>query len=329
MVVAELKSKTVDEDGKEVLTLYKSLALNDLAVSGDYYHIPTVAFKDLPYGTYSMQLIATVATGEDSNLRYEYYIDGVRIHNPLGNTTNYYSSTVRDAYGLENNAVFTEVRDILIDKNNSFNADKPDFGGAVFIDQIKPGQGSGDDKVGVGVPTYVIGTFEDYGPKNEVYLSKGQAIVLKVEEGNTYYMGLKSLKGNTVTANVSGIDKSLTPTAITIAHSTDMYYRINPVDGYIVIQNGNTDGAILSVTNLRTTNMREPVANGGVVPVAPQMAVMMMRSFSARLQAPESDSNPDAPTEETPKSPAQIHAEETLALTSTLFLSVRQWLDEN
>lgn len=329
MVVAVLNSKTVGEDGKEVITLYKSLAMDNLAVSGDYYHIPTVAFKDLPYGTYSLQLIATVATGDDLGMRYEYYIDGVRIHNPLGNTTNYYSSTVKDAYGLENNAVFTEVRDILIDKNNSFNADQPNIGGAVFIDQIKEGQGSGNDQVGVGVPTYEIGTFEAYGPKNEVYLSAGQAIVLKVEEGNTYYMGLKSLTGNAVTANVSGVDQNKEPAAITITHSTDMYYRINPVDGYIVIQNGNTDGAILSVTNLRTTNMREPVANGGIIPVAPQMAVMMMRSFSARLLEQENDPNPDGPAEETPKSPVQIHTEETLAFASTLFLSVRQWLDEN
>lgn len=328
MVVAVLNSKTIEEDGKEVITLYKSLAMDNLAVSGDYYHIPTIAFEDLPYGTYSLQLIATIATGE-TGLRREYYIDGVRIHNPLGNTTNYYSSTVKDAYELENNAVFTEVRDILIDKNNSFNADQPNIGGAVFIDQIKPGQESGNDLAGVGVPTYEIGTFEAYGPKNEVYLSAGQAIVLKVEEGNTYYMGLKSLTGGTVTANVSGVDQTLKPTAITITHTTDMYYRINPVDGYIVIQNGNTDGAILSITNLRTTNMREPVGNGGIVPVAPQMAVMMMRRFSARLQEPENDSNPNEPTEEATKSPVQIHTEETLAFASDLFLSVRNWLDEN
>ena len=108
-----------------------------------------------------------------------------------------------------------------------------------------------------------------------------------------------------------------------------MYYRINPVDGYIVIQNGNTDGAILSVTNLRTTNMKEPVANGGVLPVAPQAAVMMMRRFSARLLEQENDSNPDGSTDETIKSPVQIHTEETLALANTLFISVRQWLEVN
>lgn len=328
MVVAVLNSKTVGEDGKEVITLYKSLAMDNLAVSGDYYHIPTVAFKELPYGTYTLQLIATVATGE-TGLRSEYYIDGVRIHNPLGNTTNYHSGIVKDAYGLENNAVYTEVRDILIDKNNGFNADQDGFGGAVFIDQIKPGQGTGNDQEGVKVPTYEIGTFEDYGPKNEVYLSKGQAIVLKVKEGNIYYVGLKSLTGAAVTANVSGIDKTLNPTAITIKHTADMYYRINPVNGYIVIQNGNTDDALLSITNLRTTNMQEPVANGGVVATAPQAAVMMMRSFSARLLKQESNPNPDEPTEEAVKSPVQLHTEQTQAFARTLFLSVHQWLDEN
>lgn len=325
MVVAVLNSKTVDDNGKEVVTLYKSLAMDNLAVSGDYYHIPTVAFKDLPYGTYSLQLIATVAMGENG-LRSQYYIDGVRIHNPLGNTTNYYEDTVKDAYELENNAVFTEVRDILIDRNNGFNADQPTMGGAVFIDQIKPGQGSGADQPGVGVPTYEIGTFEAYGPKNEVYLSAGQAIVLKVQEGNYYYMGLKSLTGSPVTANVSGIDKTVTPTAITITHTTNMYYRIHPVDGYIVIQNGSTDESILSITNLRTTNMRAPVANGGVLPVDLDTAVVMMNSFSQQLQA--NQAAPEKPIEE-PKTPEQIHAEKVLAFTSELFSSVQQWLDEN
>ena len=106
-----------------------------------------------------------------------------------------------------------------------------------------------------------------------------------------------------------------------------MYYRINPIDGYIVIQNGNTDGAILSVTNLRTTNMRQPVANGGVLPVASQVAVMTMRNFSAQLLEQENNPNPDTPAEETAKTPAQIHAEETIALAGELFTSVHQWLD--
>ena len=61
MVVAVLNRITKGENGTQNSTLYKSLAMDNLAVSGDYYHIPTVAFKELPYGTYTLQLIATAA----------------------------------------------------------------------------------------------------------------------------------------------------------------------------------------------------------------------------------------------------------------------------
>ena len=328
MVVAVLNRITKGENGTQNSTLYKSLAMDNLAVSGDYYHIPTVAFKELPYGTYSLQLIATAANVAVEGTRYEYYIDGVRIHNPLGNTTNYKSDIIKDAYGLENNAVFTEVRDILIDKNKGFNADQPDVGGAVFIDWIQEGQGSGNDSVGTGVPTYEIGTFETYGPKNEVYLSAGQAIVLKVAEGNNYYVGLKSLTGAEVTANVSGIDQA-EPTAIKLSHTTDLYYQIAPVNGYIVIQNGNAEkGAILSITTLRTTNLTAPAPNGGILPVTAQEAVRTVAGFTDYLMnKPEEEEIPPQPEEQLPSAEEQAQANQQQA--TVLFTAVRQWLENN
>ena len=219
-------------------------------------------------------------------------------------------------------------REVLLDYGD-FNVDMPDSTdgklGAVFIDQ---------DQSGVGVPTYDIGVFETFGPKNEVYLSAGQAIVLKVEEGNNYFVGLKSLTGATVTANVSGIDQTKEPTAITITHTTDMYYRVNPMDGYIVIQNGNTDGALLSITNLRTTNMTAPVSDGGILPVAEQEAVMMMGRFYGRMMEITYETQydpgekPEEPTQDVPKDP-QLQVEATLAFANTLFTSVRKWLEES
>ena len=317
MVVAVLTQHTEKEDGTTAAQVIKSVAIDNLAMSGDYYHIPTVSFDKLVYGTYTLQIIATMASTEEGD-RYEYYIDGVRLYNPLGSTTNYAADIVKDAYGLETNAVFTEVRDILLDYGD-FNVDMPDdeILGAVFIDQIKDGQGTGDDPTGTGVPSYEVGTFETYGPKNEVYLSAGQAIVLKVDSANTYYVGLKSLKGDAVNVNVSGITQA-DPTTIQITHSTDMYYRVTPVDGYIVIQNANTDGAILSVTNLRTTNPTAPAANGGVQAVAQQEAVLFMHTFTRRLMHPETQ-NPDAvpPVQEDP----------VLTLTQVLFAAVKTWLE--
>jgi hypothetical protein len=171
-----------------------------------------------------------------------------------------------------------------------------------------------------------VGTFALYGPKNEVYLTAGQAIVLHVEEGNTYYVGLKSLTGAAVTANLSGLTQA-DPIPITLAHTTDLYYRVTPVDGYIVIQNGNTDGAILSITNLRTTNLTAPAANGGILDLTASEAVTFVEKFSAHMRAlPEKE--PEEPEEEEIILPdPQQQAQANQALVNALFTAVRQWLE--
>ncbi len=315
---------------------FRSLAMDNLAMSGGeegYYHIPTVSFKDLPYGTYTLQLIAaTASAGATGQKRHEYCIDGVRIHNPLGNTTNYQTNVVKQAYGLETNAVFTEVRDILLNYGD-FNTDISDSTdgkmGAVFIDWIRDDQGSGEDVPGIKNHTYELGTYEALGPKNEVYLTSGQAIVLKVSEENYYYVGLKSLTGAAVTVNVSGV-KQDQPQAIEIKHTTDLYYRVTPVNGYIVIQNANTDDAVLSVTNLRTTNLKAPTAStgNGVLSVTQEEAVAMISDFSEYMEYKrneESANQPDEPEEKVPTAQELAQADEQLAV--TLFTSVRQWLD--
>lgn len=323
MVVAVLTYHAPQDDGSVVKQVVKSFAMDNVSYSGDYYHIPTVFFKDLVYGTYTLRLIATAA-GTNEAKRQQYYIDGVRVYNPLGATTNYLNASIQDAYGLENNAVFTQVRDILLDYGD-FNLDMPDGTdgklGAVFIDRIQEGETSGNDSAGDGVGSYELGSFEAYGPKNEVYLSKGQAIVLKVDEANTYYLGLKSLMGDAVTANVSGIDMQA-PTQITLRHTTDMYYRVQPVDGYIVIQNGSDNGAVLSITNLRTTNSTAPAANGGVLNLNATEAVEAVSVFAQRMLS----ANTQKPSQEETKTPAQLAAEENNRLAQKLFDAVKAWM---
>ena len=301
-VGVDIYTRTNDKSGIVMATLSKVegdkeiakslLIVDNLAVSGDYYHIPTLSFKGLAYGTYKVKLFVTaasdVATGSK---RYEYYLDGIRVYSPLGENQVNASDIVKDAYKTEQNAVFKEVRDILLEYKD-FNIDMGDStdgkAGAVFIDTIKEGQGTGGDAVGVGNSTYEVGTFEDYGPKNEVYLKGGQSIVLKVDSTNTYYVGLKSLDGKTVTANVSGITKA-EPKQIEIAHSIDMYYQVTPIEGYIVIENASTGEEILSITQLRTTNLVEPTIDSGILPVTQQEAVMMMARFALRMNPPVYD----------------------------------------
>ena len=263
--------------------------IDNLAVSGDYYHIPTLSFENLAHGTYKVKIFATAASDvATSSMRYEYYLDGIRVYSPLGENQVNASDIIKDAYAKEQNAVFKEVRDVLLDYND-FNIDMTDStdskAGAVFIDTIKEGQGTEGDAVGEGVSTYKVGTFEAYGPKNEVYLKGGQSIVLKVDKSNTYYVGLKSLDGKKVTANVSGISKA-NPQTIEIAHSIDMYYEVTPIEGYIVIENASTGDEILSITKLRTTNLTEPAINSGILPVTQQEAVTMMARFALRMNPP-------------------------------------------
>ena len=50
IVVAFLMQHIENEDGTKELKEIKSIAIDNLAVSGDYYHIPTVSFEKLVYG---------------------------------------------------------------------------------------------------------------------------------------------------------------------------------------------------------------------------------------------------------------------------------------
>lgn len=112
-------------------------------------------------------------------------------------------------------------------------------GGMVFIDQL-------EDKT-TGQSTNVVGVYEQYGPKSEVYLQPGQSVAFRVDgsAAKYFYVGMKSLTGADVTVKYSGGEQ-------TISHTTDLYYKLTPDgNGYIVIQ--NTSGGILALTKLRTT----------------------------------------------------------------------------
>ena len=97
----------------------------------------------------------------------------------------------------------------------------------------------------VGYTEKDIAEYKKEGPKSEVYLDKGQEVAIKVEEGKYYYIGLKSLTGDTVTAQINGQN-------VELKHTVDLYYEAIPdSDNYITIS--NTGNAILSITKLRTT----------------------------------------------------------------------------
>ena len=206
----------------------KSLIVDNKSASGTYYQIPTVSFEDLEYGTYTVKITVTNAAEDDGN-RVTYYLDGIRVYNPIQDQES--DEIVNEAYKDELGAVFTSARDLL------------QSGSAAFIDEGEDGKSAVGD--------YTNSEVGKLAPENEIYLSKGQSITLKVDttSGDTYYLGLKAPAGSATTAEITnGGEKS----NLTISHSTDLYYKVTPnTDGTIVVT--NTGDNLLSITKLRTT----------------------------------------------------------------------------
>lgn len=227
------------------------LIVDNLAVSNGetgYYQIPTVSFQNLEYGEYKVTIMVTTA----AEGRSTYYLDGVRVYNPIQGLEE--DQLVQDAYGADHelNAVFQEVRDILVDRTNLPEGDELPNNSVVFIDQVD-GQ--------TGVATSEVGTYVEYGPKNEVYLEPGQSIAFQVATGSNshYYLGLKGPAGATQAEATNGTGKM----EIEICGSCDMYYEVTPsADGIVMVK--NTGKNLLSITKLRTTSDSED-ENAGIV----------------------------------------------------------------
>ncbi len=211
---------------------------NNYAYQGTYYSVPTVTFTGLEYGNYKVVLTVTAnSTNKDA---VNYYLDGIRVYNPLGTVSD--GSTVAGAaYAEANelNAVYTEIRSLLLD--GSATTDFEGVSGFSFIDKT-------DDE------TYSLSTYAYDGPKNEAYLANGQGIAFKLtnfEEGDAVYVGIKSAKGDAGTVMVTNGDGQ--KAEIPVNSTADQYYQIIPdSEGNVVITN-NSD-AVIALTKVRTTS---------------------------------------------------------------------------
>lgn len=262
-----------------VADMIKSYTVDNKSESDTYYQIPTLHFENLEHGTYTVKI--TVLSTSDN--RSTYYLDGVRVYNPLSNEQEM-DETVQNAYGNEVNAVFQTVRDLLITSAG----DSDTFDGPVFIDKI-----DGE----TGVAKYDVADYVSNGPKNEVYLANGQSIVLAVGDPNlAYHIGLKAPDGETTSAEISnGSEK----TSVTISAASDLYYTVVPNEsGMIEIQ--NTGSGLLSVTKLRISG--EPAVS----------EMSFLRTFSLEEALNYANSFDALPVSEETQEPMEPDAEESV-----------------
>ena len=239
--------------------------------SNALYQIPVIHYTDLPYGTYTVTITPKYSSARDpyytadGDNSYDFYLDGVRIYNPAGDTLN--DQYVKDHEGY---AQFTEIRDMLLSAS-SLRADiEPRTKGMVFVD------GVGDKGT--------LTDYTNYGPNNEVYLSKGQAIAFTISDMSnvdTIQIGAKAPSGNTtMQIKVNGNDVQTQE----LTTASDMYYKLDSVTANETVVITNTGDNLLSLTTLKVTyktaptamNSAEAIVDSDVLAQAPVMLTSML-----------------------------------------------------
>lgn len=294
-VVASIIGETDEE-----IAVKELLIVDNESASGTYYQIPTLSFGPYEHGTYTVKIQVTNAKADKTT----YSLDGIRVYNPIKEV----DETVSNAYGENLGAVFTEIRELLLDAGSFSTTDEEGNAvpatGVVFIDKNADGElGSSTSNV--------AGVYEDYGPKNEVYLANGQAIAFKIEDyaGEKIAIGLKAPTGTATKAELTYgvVDGEDVKTEVSIEAASDLYYEVIPSsEGIVMIK--NTGDSLLSVTKMQTT-MGEPVAEVQLLSLlsfADEFETMPVVAYSA---APEDTETPDEDVTVEPETPEEPEVE--------------------
>lgn len=249
--------------------------------TGYGYNTPCWTVDGMTYGTY------TVVVRYVKGTSYGLAIDGFRVTNtlnPSDATTNGFYADVGEAnmqtaeirnmvlkqakvYNLADNwyKVGNEVIDAVYDAEDAARI----INGAVLIKQNYDQNG--------GTDVQVTSELVNIGPKNEIYLNPGEAVVMTVPTTyTTVQVGMRSLTGETVKYQINS-----EPTK-EMKSTVDMYYRVALADGgKLVIQNKSDSKEILALTKLKVTGAGTTTNDVSVetTPEAIRYAMALMRGI--------------------------------------------------
>lgn len=118
------------------------------------------------------------------------------------------------------------------------------------------------------------------GPKNEIYLNQGEAVVMQLTGSYaSVQVGMRSLTGEAVSYKING-------TSATMNSTVDMYYKVVPVEGKLVIQ--NVSGGILALTRLKVTSATAATGNdSGVIPQTTPEAIRYAMALMRGIDVPQ------------------------------------------
>lgn len=225
-------AKLYGSDGK----LKKSLLRDYSYLTGKLFHVPVISFNGFAKDTYTLQL--TIMKGST------FYLDGVRIYNPLGENIDQLPAEAKEAYKADGElgSKLAYIRDGIL-KNSTIITDVQ---GTVYIDKYKSSTSSTGYVDGHSVilgQEGVLDEYTRYGCKTETYLPAGKSLTLTLDQDySNIQLGLKSsVNGATYTIN-NGATRN-------INSSTDMYYKVTAKDKKITIT--NTSDAMIEITALK------------------------------------------------------------------------------
>lgn len=253
--------------------------------TGYGYNTPCWTVDGMAYGTY------TVVVRYVKGTTYGLAIDGFRVTNtlnPSDATTNGFYADVGEA-----NMQTAEIRNMVLAQANVNNAifgmsapmyqvgvnevldavfdDKDVISGATIIDS------NGTVNTNVTVDDKLV----NIGPKNEIYLKPNQTVVMQLT--GTYasvQVGMRSLTGDTVKYQINS-----EPTK-EMNSTVDMYYKVVPVEGKLVIQ--NVSGGILALTRLKVTSATAATGNdSGVIPETTPEAIRYAMALVRGIDVPQ------------------------------------------
>lgn len=259
---------TQDENGNWVVNNNANNAL---------YQIPVMRIRDLEYGEYTavVKVFYDEGFNHTTKSEYSFWLDAVRVYDPMGESVN-----TGNTYGQDGEAYPQYIK--LRSELKKLNSGETASSGALFID---------------GKENANISEYANYGPNNEVYLAKGQAITFKLagtdlSKIETVQIGAKAPNGTARLVVNNGEAKVL-------GTATEMYYDITTAavnNGAQLVTVTNTGEAILSLTNLKITYAEgnQTVSLGEVSAEQKTQAVQMVRAlFAPAPVEPEPEPEPE------------------------------------
>lgn len=253
------------------------------------WQIPVMKVANLDYGKYDVKITVAYADffahGQNGGGSYDFWLDAVRIYDPAGAVAGAAGGSQENyekAYKADGECwpTYMELRDMII-RDNSFTADSAEASGIVFIDGSKENQ------------AVSMADYTSYGPNNELYLAKGQAVAFRLNAaGNVadIQIALKAIQAGIKAHAVITTTDGAKLFDGDIATATDMYRSILAANRKTVVITNTGDG-ILSITNLKATYSVKPVATDTL------SLTMDEKSALAALSAVDEVLNPKTPFE--------------------------------